>query len=219
MNRESNAKLPTRLLDGLSSDDLAEAADMLRGGEIVALPTDTVYGVGVVAFNGEAIERLYSMKQRPSEKGIPILLADQADLARVCREIPTVAQTLIERFWPGPLTLIVPRRAELPDVISSNDTIAVRIPNNVIARDLIRAAGGALATSSANVSRHPPATTGPDALISLDGLVAAVVDGGPSPGDLSSTIVDCSSSTLRILRRGPISAADLGLTEPPQDVS
>lgn len=216
---EPHATQPTRLIDGHSPEALAVAADLLAAGELVVFPTDTVYGVGVVAFNGPAIERLYAVKRRALDKGIPILLADVDDLSRVSRDLPDSALRLIERYWPGPLTIIVPRRPTLPDVISPNDTIAVRIPDNAIARALIRAAGGALATSSANLSLHPPATSGPQAMAALNGVVAAVVDGGPTPGDVSSTIVDCTGPDLRILRHGPISAADLGLTGGAEGVS
>lgn len=201
-----------RLLDGHSAAALAIAAAFLADGDLVVFPTDTVYGVGVAAFDGPAIQRLYAVKGRPLDKGIPILLADLADLPRVSRDLPAPAAALMERHWPGPLTLIVPRHPDLPAVISPNDTIAVRIPDNDIARGLIRAAGGALATSSANLSLHPPATSAAEAMLSLAGVVAAVVDGGPSPGDQSSTIVDCTGEALRILRPGPLSAADLGLT-------
>lgn len=218
-NREPAPTHATRLLDGHSAGALAVAAELLAAGELIVFPTDTVYGVGVAAFDAAAIERLYAVKRRDLDKGIPILLADTADLPRVSRDLPASAVTLIERYWPGPLTVIVPRRPALPAVIAPNDTIAVRIPDNDIARALIRAAGGALATSSANLSLRPPATNAPDALAALGGLVAAVVDGGPTPGAVASTIVDCTGPTMRILRHGPISAADLGLTGGGEGVS
>lgn len=216
---KSYATHATRLLDGRLAADLAVAAELLQAGELVVFPTDTVYGVGGVAFDGAAIERLYAVKRRAPEKGIPILLAELDDLSRVSRDLPPSAMDLIERYWPGPLTLIVPRRETLPNVISPNDTVAVRIPDNAIARALIRAAGGALATTSANLSLEPPATSGAAAMAALGGAVAAVVDGGPTPGDVPSTIVDCTGRELRILRHGPISAAELGLTGGPEGVS
>lgn len=219
MNREQTASSSTRLLDGRLSEDLAVAGSLLIAGGLVVFPTDTVYGVGVDAFDGAAIERLYAMKQRPFAKGIPILLAEMADIGRVCRELPASAWPLIEQYWPGPLTLIVPRHSDLPGAISSNDAVAIRIPDNPIARELIRVAGGALATSSANLSGQPPATSGAEALRRLSGLVAAVVDGGQSPGDQPSTIVDCTGTRLRLLRRGPVPAAELGLTDSPEGVS
>lgn len=190
---------------------IIEAAACLHRGLPVVFPTDTVYGVGVMPFDEAAIERLYAVKGRPADKGIPILLSDPIHLERVARMVPPVAQSLIERFWPGPLTLIVPRAPGLPELISPNDTIAVRIPDHEVARALIREAGGAVATSSANLSGQDPAHTGEAAMAALQGLVAAVLDDGPSPGSRPSTIVDCTSMQPVVLREGPLSAADLGL--------
>lgn len=190
---------------------IIEAAACLHRGLPVVFPTDTVYGVGVMPFDEAAIERLYAVKGRPADKGIPILLSDPIHLERVARMVPPVAQSLIERFWPGPLTLIVPRAPGLPELISPNDTIAVRIPDHEVARALIREAGGAVATSSANLSGQEPAHTGEAAMAALQGLVAAVLDDGPSPGSRPSTIVDCTSMQPVVLREGPLSAADLGL--------
>lgn len=190
---------------------IAEAAACLHRGLPVVFPTDTVYGVGVMPFDEIAIERLYALKGRPADKGIPILLSDPIYLERVARIVPPVAQSLIERFWPGPLTLIVPRASGLPELISPNDTIAVRIPDHEVARALIREVGGAVATSSANLSGQEPAHTGEAAMAALQGLVAAVLDDGPTPGSRPSTIVDCTSMQPVVLREGPLSAADLGL--------
>jgi L-threonylcarbamoyladenylate synthase len=175
----------------------------------VAFPTDTVYGIGADPFDEAAIGRLYAIKQRPMEKGIPVLLADLADLERIAAGVPDSAAALIGRFWPGPLTLILPRQPLLPAIIAPEQTVAVRIPDHDVARAFIREAGGAVAASSANRSGQPPATSGNEAWRYLDGLVAAVLDDGPSPGDLASTIVDCTGPVLRILRPGPLDAADL----------
>lgn len=204
-------QLETRLLRSGDPASIAEAAVWLRRGYPVVFPTDTVYGVGVTPYEQAAIERLYAVKERPAAKGIPILLSDPADLTRVARLVPPPARALIDRFWPGPLTIIVPRRPDLPDVISPNDTIAVRVPDHAIARDLIRQAGGAVATTSANLSGHDPARSGAAAFAALRGRVAAVLDDGPSPGDRASTIVDCTGVRPVLVREGPLSAADLGL--------
>jgi len=204
-------QMKTRYLRAGQPSAVVETAAWLRRGLPVVFPTDTVYGVGVMPFDETAIERLYALKGRPASKGIPILLADAADLATVARAIPPTAQTLIERFWPGPLTLIVPRMPGLPDAISPNDTIAVRIPDHELARALIREAGGAVATSSANLTDQEPARTGEAALVTLNGLVAVVLDDGPAPGARPSTIVDCTTPRPVVLREGPLSAADLGL--------
>jgi L-threonylcarbamoyladenylate synthase len=209
---ESNiGHLNTSYLRAGGAAAIVEAAAWLRRGFPVVFPTDTVYGVGVLPFEEAAIERLYVVKGRPASKGIPILLSDPVYLDRVAGKIPPFARSLIDRFWPGPLTIIVPRAPGLPDLISPNENIAVRIPGHDVARDLIREAGGAVATSSANLSGQEPARTGVAALAALQGMVAAVLDDGPSPGDRPSTIVDCTSPHPAILRLGPLSAADLGL--------
>lgn len=203
--------LNTSYLRAGSSAAVIEAAAWLRRGSPVVFPTDTVYGVGVMPFEEAAIERLYVVKGRPASKGIPVLLSDPIYLELVAGAVPPVAQSLIERFWPGPLTLIVPRAPGLPGLISPNDNIAVRIPNHEVARALIREAGGAVATSSANLSGQEPARTGEAALAALQGMVAVVLDDGPTPGDRPSTIIDCTGKRPVILRVGPLSAADLGL--------
>ncbi len=203
----------TSLLRAGDAAAVAEAADWARRGYPVVFPTDTVYGVGVAPFDAVAIERLYALKGRPSEKGIPILLGDVAALDGVSRAVPPLARDLIARFWPGPLTLIVPRRPELPAVISPDDTIAVRVPDHAVARALIAAAGGALATTSANLSGEEPARSGAAAFAALRGRVAAVLDDGPSPVGRASTIVDCTGRQPVILRSGPLSATDLGLAD------
>jgi L-threonylcarbamoyladenylate synthase len=158
-----------------------------------------------------AIDRLYAVKGRPAEKGIPILLGDVADVAHVAGIIPPAAAALMAHFWPGPLTLIVPRRPELPANLSPDDTIAVRVPDHALARALIRAAGGAVAATSANVSGQPPARAADEALAVLGGRVAAVLDDGPSPGGMASTVVDCTVDPPVVRRAGPLTAADLGL--------
>lgn len=204
-------ELQTRLLRAGDPDAIVTTAAALQSGQLAAFPTDTVYGVGCDAFNADAIERLYAVKERPRDKGIPILLADPADLARVARTVPAVAQALMTRFWPGPLTLIVPRHPDLPANISQNDNIAVRIPDCDVARAVIRQAGGALATSSANLSGQPPSQTGDEAFAALAGRVAAVLDDGPTAQALPSTIVDCTGTEPAVLRQGPLTAADLAL--------
>ena len=197
----------------LAADDprvISEAADAVLRGDLIILPTDTVYGVGASAFDGRAIESLYVAKRRSLDKGIPILIADGADLERLVTDVPSRAAALIRRFWPGPLTLVLPKRKDLPAVISQSDSIAVRMPDHDLSRRLIRAAGGALAATSANLSGHPPALTVNMALQDLAGSVVVAVDAGPSRGEQASTVVDCTGEDLRILRSGPLSMSDLG---------
>lgn len=193
----------------VTEEHIQQTAVALQQGALVVLPTDTVYGVGCHAFDAQAIEQLFIAKQRPFDKGIPILLADIADLDKVARDIPDLARTYISQFWPGALTLVVPRHPHLPAILAPDDTIAVRIPANETARALIRAAGGAVAATSANQSGQPPATDALMALDALAGRVAIVLDDGASPGGQASTVVDCTGATPQVLREGPITAADL----------
>lgn len=207
--REATTLIETQYLDAHQPEAIEAAAALLRGGRLVVFPTDTVYGLGVHAFDPAAIEQLYRVKERPLDKGIPVLLADLDDLHQVAQAVPPSAQRLIERFWPGPLTLIVPRHADLPSIIAPDNTVAVRVPDHPIARSLIRAAGGAVAASSANHSGQPTARNAREAMDDLNGRVAAILDGGPSPGELASTIVDCTKAALQIVRVGPLSAAEI----------
>ena len=203
--------MTTLRLDAADPAAIDKVADLLRRGLPVVFPTDTVYGVGVLPFDAAALSKLYAAKGRAAEKGIPVLLGDVADVAHVAGVIPLAAAALMAHFWPGPLTLVVPRRAGLPANLSPDDTVAVRVPDHAVARALIRAAGGAVAATSANVSGQPPARSADEALAELDGRVAAVLDDGPSPGGVASTVVDCTSERPVVLRVGPLSAADLGL--------
>ena len=203
--------MTTLRLDAADPAAIAKVADLLRRGLPVVFPTDTVYGVGVLPFDAAALARLYEAKGRPAEKGIPVLLGDVADVAHVAGVIPLAAAALMAHFWPGPLTLVVPRRPGLPANLSPDDTVAVRVPDHAVARALIRAAGGAVAATSANVSGQPPARSADEVLAERGGRVAAVLDDGLSPGGVASTVVDCTTERPVVLRVGPLSAADLGL--------
>lgn len=203
----------TKLLPASQPGAIAQAAAEARAGNLIVLPTDTLYGVACDAFNPEAVRAIYAAKQRPYSKPIPILLADSSDLPRVVRSVPPVAQTLIARYWPGPLTILLPKHPDLPAEISDNDSVAVRIPDSDVGRAIIRAVGGAMAVTSANLTGQEPADTAADALQKLAGWVTAVVDDGPSPHAAASTIVDATGPELRILREGPILAQTLHLLE------
>lgn len=184
---------------------LRRAAALLRAGELVAFPTDTVYGVGAVAWDAAAVAKLYVAKLRAADKAIPVLLADPVDLALVAVDLTAAAMRLAERFWPGPLTLVAPKAPAVPDeVTAGGQTVAVRIPDHDMARALIRLAGAPLATTSANLSGQPSPVTAQDVAAQLTGRVALILDGGPCPGGLPSTVVDVTGPAPRILRPGPI---------------
>jgi L-threonylcarbamoyladenylate synthase len=199
----------TRLLSARKAGAIEAATQLIKCGDLVAYPTDTLYGIGVEVSNFIAIERLYKVKARPRHQGIPILLADSADLDFIVKEVSDTVQKLIDQYWPGPLTLVLPRSARLPENISPNLGVAVRIPDNAIARNFIRACGGALATTSANRSGEQPARDAQEAMASLNGSIAAVLDGGPVQYRIGSTILDCRFQPPKLLREGPIKVETL----------
>jgi len=176
----------------------------------VAFPTDTVYGVGAHGFSSEAIERLYIAKERPREKAIPLLIARREDLFLVSRDVPEIAWRLIERFWPGGLTLVLPKAPGLPDVLCvSGDSVAVRMPDHPIALALIEAAGVPLATTSANISSHPSPVMAEEVQQELGGRIELILDGGRCPGGMPSTVLDLTTEPPTILRLGPVSREEI----------
>ena len=183
-------------------EGLARAADLLRGGAVVAFPTDTVYGVGVAASRPDRIDALFALKRRPPDRRIPMLvdgLAQAEDLGAIVDER---ARGLSDRFWPGALTIVLPL---------GDETQAFRAPDHAVALALIRAAGPLLATS-ANLSDQPDTLGADEVLIAFatqQDELAAVVDGGPVPGGVASTVVDLSVTPARIVREGPISQDEL----------
>lgn len=190
--------------DGSNAEHIHAVATLLKAGEPVVFPTDTVYGVGTNAFSHHGIDKLYGAKVRESDKGIPILLADIDDLNKVAADFPPLASELAQAHWPGALTIIVPKNPNLPENISPNNGVAVRIPDHKLCRDLIRAAGGALAATSANISGQPPAQTAEAARVQLDGRVAAILDGGTVPVGTPSTIVSLMGDKPVVIRQGSI---------------
>jgi L-threonylcarbamoyladenylate synthase len=195
--------LRTPLLSAAGPGALDQAAEILRGGGLVAFPTDTVYGIGVSAFNARAVDRIFQVKGRSLEKAIPILLADADELEQIALQVTGDVKRLIHHFWPGALTLILPKAPHLPANLSATETIGVRIPDLALARDLLRLTGP-LAATSANLSGKPSALTAQQVLEQLEGRVDLVLDGGPALGGHASTVVDCSRGVAEILREGPI---------------
>ena len=200
--------MQTEILPASSPHTVPRAYEILRRGGLVAFPTDTVYGVGALAFDGKAVASIYAAKDRPAEKAIPVLIADPRDLERVGVDIPEIARKLASRFWPGPLTLLVPKRMELPEAISASPTVGVRVPDHEIARALLRTAGP-MAVTSANISGGQNPVTAQEVYEQLGGRIPLIIDGGRAPGGVASTVVDCTGPTLKILREGPISLAEL----------
>jgi L-threonylcarbamoyladenylate synthase len=186
-----------------SPESLRLACDVLRAGGLVAFPTDTVYGVGALASDGAAVESIYVAKDRPVEKAIPVLIGDLDDLAKVSLDIPEIALKLATRFWPGPLTLVVPKHPDLPEAVSAAPTVGVRVPDHPVARALLRAAGP-MAVTSANLSGQPNPSTAQEVFAQLGGRIALILDGGKTPGGVPSTVVDCAGAQPQVLRAGPI---------------
>ena len=183
----------------------AEAVELLRAGRIVAIPTDTVYGIAADLALPDAIERLFAAKRRPPEKAVAVLLADAAQAWSLGVPSPA-ARLLAERFWPGGLTLVLPVRPDvtLPGVLAAGTpTIGVRVPDHAAPRALA-AALGPLPTTSANLSGQPDARDAAEVAATLGEAIALVIDGGPIRGGPASTVVDCTTDRPAILRPGAI---------------
>lgn len=200
--------MKTEILPADSPKAVERALEVLQAGGLVALPTDTVYGVGALAFDSQAIERIYEVKNRPNEKAIPILLGDVHDLGRVAETVPEMAGALANRFWPGPLTLVLPKHASLPEGISNSASVGVRIPDHQVALALLKMAGP-MAVTSANLSGLPSTTLANEVLAQLGGRIPLILDGGRTKGGVPSTVVDCTGENLIIIRQGPISMDEI----------
>jgi L-threonylcarbamoyladenylate synthase len=198
----------THVIQADSTLAIQEALKVLRKGGLVAFPTDTVYGLGTLAFNGKAVEAIYIAKDRPMDKAIPILLWDFDDLPKVTSNLPPMAAKLASRFWPGPLTLVIPKNPNLPEAISATATVAVRVPDHKIARAILRATGP-MAVTSANISGQPSPVTADDVFAQLGGRIELIINGGKTPGGMPSTLVDCTGNEPAILRDGPVSLTEL----------
>jgi len=180
------------------------ALDLLTEGEIVAFPTDTVYGLGTNAFYSPGIIKLFEAKGRDANKAIAVLIGAAEQLSLLTDSLSTTARILIEHFWPGGLTIVVPKKKDLPELLSAGSSIGIRMPNHAIALELLKKFGP-LATTSANLSgKNNPHDAG-DVLHQLNGRVPLILDGGSCPGGIPSTVVECSTDEVRILRPGTIS--------------
>jgi L-threonylcarbamoyladenylate synthase len=200
--------METKIVTADSPNAITAALEILLSGGLVAFPTDTVYGVGSLAFHEKAIEAIYAAKDRAIEKAIPVLIGDESDLIKVAQEVPIYAMKLINRFWPGPLTVLVPKKPTLPDLVSATPNVGVRVPDHDVARSLLRLAGP-MAVTSANISGKDSPTTAQQVYSQLRGRIAMIIDGGETPGGVPSTLVDCTGDEIQILRAGPISKEDL----------
>ncbi|QEL13360.1 L-threonylcarbamoyladenylate synthase [Limnoglobus roseus] len=195
-------------VDPLNPDPavIADAAAVLRTGGLVAFPTETVYGLGANALDEAAVQGIFAAKGRPATNPVIVHVADPEQVSRVAADWPEVAAKLAAAFWPGPLTLVLPKRPDVPAVVTAGGpTVAVRCPNHAVARALIRAADVPVAAPSANRSTELSPTRADHVAKSLNGRIDAILDGGPCPGGIESTVVDVTAG-VRILRPGLISA-------------
>lgn len=189
---------------------MEKAGQILRDGGLVAFPTETVYGLGGDALNPEASAKIYAAKGRPSDNPLIVHIADQEALKVLCSEIPPKAQVLADRFWPGPLTMILPKSDAVPKQTTGGlDTVAVRMPSHPAAYELIRSSGVYIAAPSANTSGRPSPTLASHVMHDLDGKIDMVIDGGHTDIGLESTIVDLTVDIPTILRPGYITKAML----------
>ncbi len=189
---------------------ITAAAEVIRGGGLVAIPTETVYGLGANALDSQAVERIFEAKGRPQDNPLILHVAGPAWLARYCVDVPPLAYVLARRFWPGPLTMILKRRDIVPDVTTAGlATVGVRCPEHPVTLAILREAGVPIAAPSANRSGRPSCTTAADVLEDMDGRIEAVVDGGPCEVGVESTIVDLTVMPPRLLRPGGLPVEEL----------
>ncbi|MCS7094370.1 MAG: L-threonylcarbamoyladenylate synthase [Thaumarchaeota archaeon] len=189
---------------------IEEAARVIRSGGLVAFPTETVYGLGADALNPDAVMRVFRVKGRPPDNPLIVHVADPESIYLLASEVPRVADLLIERFWPGPLTLVLKRTEVVPPVTSAGlDTVAVRMPDHRVPLELIRSAGTPIAAPSANKSGSPSPTTADHVMMDLEGVVELVLDGGPTEIGVESTVLDVTVYPPEVLRPGGLSVEEI----------
>jgi L-threonylcarbamoyladenylate synthase len=194
----------------IGPETIESATQILRKGGIVAFPTDTVYGLGGHAFLESAAARIFQAKRRPPHLPLPLLLADISDISLVAERVSPIAQFLAERFWPGGLTLVLPKAPRVPASVSGGtSTIAVRVPGHPVPRALARGLGAPLIGTSANLSGQPSPVTAQQVEEQLGDSVDLIIDGGPCPGGVESTVLDLTGDEPMILREGAVSRHEL----------
>ena len=202
--------MKTLLLSATEPNTAQIAASILRNGGLVAIPTETVYGLGANGLNPEAVAKIFQAKGRPQDNPLILHICGPEQIELFCHHIPQAAYTLAERFWPGPLTMVLPARSIVPKCTTAGlSTVAVRCPDSHVTREIIRLAGVPVAAPSANISGKPSTTTAAHVLHDHDGRIEAIVDGGPCRVGLESTIVDLTEERPRLLRPGGITPEQL----------
>jgi len=199
-----------RVLKAEAEGSLAEALAVLKGGGLIAYPSDTVYGLGAAASDERAVARAFAVKGRLSEKALPLLLADVEDMAPLCAEVPPIAKLLTERFWPGPLTVVLRRSPSFQSpALGGGDSVALRVPDHFFLRQLIRALGEPITGTSANRSGRPSCRTAREVQRQLGNAVDLIIDGGSSRVGQESTVVDITLDHPKIVRGGALSRKEI----------
>ncbi len=198
----------TEILPMDHPETMGIAIEELYKGSVIAIPTDTVYGIACLLDKEEAIQHIYDIKERDTTKAIPLLVGEYEQIICATEGISEMGQKLAKRFWPGALTLILEKRAELPAILTPYPTVGVRMPDHDWLRKLIEEAG-VIAATSANISGAENPVTARDVLKQLDGRIPLIIDGGACPGGIPSTVVDCTKKEAVILREGGISEEEI----------
>ena len=202
--------MKTIILDAAAPSTPEQGAEIIRGGGLLGIPTETVYGLGANGLDPEAVLKIFKAKGRPQDNPLILHVSGPEQVELFCHDIPPVAWMLMENFWPGPLTLVLKARDNVPRRTTAGlDTVAIRCPDHELTREIIRRAGVPIAAPSANISGKPSPTTAQHVLHDMDGKISAIVDGGACSVGLESTIVDLSGETPRLLRPGGITPEQL----------
>ena len=195
----------TILLDAAAPDTVSRGAEIIKSGGLLGIPTETVYGLGANGLDPDAVLKIFEAKGRPQDNPLILHVSGPQQVETFCHDIPEIAWTLMEKFWPGPLTLVLPARDIVPRRTTAGlDTVAIRCPASDLTRAIIEAAGVPIAAPSANISGKPSPTTAAHVLHDMNGKIDAIVDGGPCAVGLESTIVDLTGNTPRLLRPGGV---------------
>ena len=194
--------METRVFES-STEDLRVAAELIKKGETVVFPTETVYGLGANALDGEAVAQIFEAKGRPSDNPLIVHVSSFNEIENLVEEIPDGAKALAEKFWPGPLTIILKKKPCIPETVSAGlKTVGIRIPENTIAREFISMCGVPVAAPSANISGRPSPTTFSHVFEDMNGRVAGIIKGGDCGVGVESTVIDMTSEVPTVLRPG-----------------
>jgi L-threonylcarbamoyladenylate synthase len=193
----------------ISQREIEKGVKILQKGGVIAFPTDTVYGLGADASNATAVERIYQIKNRPKHRQFPLLIADVKELTLLVDPIPEIAWFLARRFWPGGLTLVLPKKDSMPVHLAAGPTIAVRVPDHLVCRAIIQQVENPIIGTSANISEQPAALTAEEAEQQLGAKIDYIINGGRCPGGKESTVVDVTRESPIVMRQGIIPSDEI----------